>query len=50
MAIAKTEASGGSGLLPEVLHFTSSLSLDRQLLRESMVRWARLPTRSSRSS
>ncbi|HET9449556.1 MAG TPA: argininosuccinate lyase [Aggregicoccus sp.] len=37
MAIAKTEASGGSGLLPEVLHFTSSLSLDRQLLREDLV-------------
>ncbi|MBF5043256.1 argininosuccinate lyase [Aggregicoccus sp. 17bor-14] len=37
MAIAKTDASGGSGLLPEVLHFTSSLALDRQLLREDLV-------------
>lgn len=37
MALAKTEASGGSGLLPEVLAFSSSLSLDRQLLREDLV-------------
>jgi argininosuccinate lyase len=37
VAIAKTDASGGSGLLPEVLHFTSSLALDRQLLREDLV-------------
>ncbi|MGV3625890.1 MAG: argininosuccinate lyase [Archangium sp.] len=37
MALAKTEASGGSGLLPEVLAFSSSLSLDKQLLREDLV-------------
>ena len=37
MALAKTDASGGSGLLPEVLQFSSSLSLDRQLLREDLV-------------
>ncbi|MFO0598058.1 MAG: argininosuccinate lyase [Myxococcaceae bacterium] len=37
MALAKTDASGGSGLLPEVLAFSSSLSLDRQLLREDLV-------------
>lgn len=37
MALAKTEASGGSGLLPEVLVFSSSLSLDKQLLREDLV-------------
>lgn len=35
--IAKTEASGGPGLLPEVLSFSSSLSLDRSLLREDLV-------------
>jgi argininosuccinate lyase len=35
--IAKTEASGGTGLLSEVLTFTSSLPLDRQLLREDLV-------------
>lgn len=35
--IAKTEASGGSGLLPEVLAFSSSLALDRALLREDLV-------------
>src|SRR5207302_3530856 len=34
--IAKTEA-GGAGLLPEVLAFTSSLPLDRQLLREDLL-------------
>ncbi len=34
--IAKTEA-GGAGLLPEVLLFTSSLQLDRQLLREDLL-------------
>jgi len=34
--IAKTEA-GGAGLLPEVLAFTSSLKLDRQLLREDLL-------------
>ena len=34
--IAKTEA-GGAGLLPEVLAFTSSLQLDRQLLREDLL-------------
>jgi argininosuccinate lyase len=37
MALAKTEASGGSGLLPEVLAFSSSLALDKQLLREDLV-------------
>jgi argininosuccinate lyase len=36
VTIAKTEA-GGAGLLPEVLAFTSSLSLDRQLLREDLL-------------
>jgi len=35
--IAKTEASGGSGLHPEVLAFSSSLALDKQLLREDLV-------------
>src|SRR5690606_33015317 len=35
--LAKTDASGGTGLLPEVLAFTSSLELDRQLLREDLV-------------
>lgn len=35
--IAKTEASGGAGLLPEVLAFSSSLALDRQLLREDLL-------------
>jgi argininosuccinate lyase len=37
MALAKTDASGGSGLLPEVLAFSSSLSLDRQLLHEDLL-------------
>lgn len=37
MALAKTDASGGSGLLPEVLAFSSSLSLDRQLLKEDLL-------------
>jgi argininosuccinate lyase len=37
MALAKTDASGGSGLLPEVLTFSSSLALDKQLLREDLV-------------
>ena len=35
--IAKTAASGGPGLLPEVLAFTSSLALDKALLREDLV-------------
>ena len=35
--IAKTDASGGTGLLAEVLAFSSSLALDRQLLREDLV-------------
>jgi len=35
--LAKTDAAGGTGLLPEVLAFTSSLSLDRALLREDLV-------------
>jgi argininosuccinate lyase len=34
--VAKTEAAGDRGLLPEVLAFTSSLPLDRQLLREDL--------------
>jgi argininosuccinate lyase len=37
MALAKTDAAGGSGLLPEVLAFSSSLSLDRQLLHEDLL-------------
>lgn len=37
MTLAKTEASGGRGLLPEVMAFSSSLALDRQLLREDLV-------------
>ena len=37
MIVAKTEAAGMRGLLPEVLAFTSSLPLDRQLLREDLV-------------
>jgi len=35
--IAKTEAAGGPGLLPEVLAFSSSLERDRALLREDLV-------------
>jgi len=35
--IAKTDAAGDRGLLPEVLAFTSSLNLDRALLREDLV-------------
>ena len=30
-------ASGGAQLLPEVLAFSSSLPLDRQLLREDVI-------------
>jgi argininosuccinate lyase len=37
MIVAKTEASGGAQLLPEVLAFSSSLSLDRALFREDLV-------------
>lgn len=37
MTLAKTDAAGSRGLLPEVLAFSSSLSLDRQLLREDLV-------------
>jgi argininosuccinate lyase len=37
MALAKTEAAGSTGLLPEVLAFSSSLSLDIQLLKEDIV-------------
>ena len=37
MTLAKTEAAGGPGLLPEVLAFSSSLELDRQLLREDLI-------------
>ncbi|MFN0063567.1 MAG: argininosuccinate lyase [Myxococcaceae bacterium] len=35
--IAKTDASGGSALHPEVLAFSSSLSLDRQLFCEDVI-------------
>jgi len=35
--IAKTDAAGDRGLLPEVLAFTSSLSQDRALVREDLV-------------
>ncbi|WP_394824050.1 argininosuccinate lyase [Pendulispora albinea] len=35
--IAKTAAAGGPTLLPEVLAFTSSLALDRALIREDLV-------------
>jgi argininosuccinate lyase len=34
--IAKTDASGGRGLLPEVLAFTTSLAVDRALAREDL--------------
>lgn len=37
MTLAKTEAAGGPGLLPQVLAFSSSLTLDKQLLREDLV-------------
>ena len=37
MIVAKTDAAGERGLLPEVLAFSSSLPLDRQLLREDLV-------------
>ncbi len=37
MTLAKTDAAGSRGLLPQVLAFSSSLSLDRQLLREDLV-------------
>lgn len=37
MALAKTEAAGGAGLLPEVLAFSSSLHLDLKLLPEDIV-------------
>jgi argininosuccinate lyase len=37
MTLAKTEAAGSTGLLPEVLDFSSSLSLDRQLLKEDLL-------------
>ena len=37
MTLAKTEAAGGPGLLPEVLAFSSSLSLDRALLEEDLL-------------
>ena len=37
MVLAKTDAAGARGLLPEVLAFSSSLALDRQLLREDLV-------------
>jgi argininosuccinate lyase len=36
MILAKTDAAGASGLLPAVLEFSSSLALDRQLLREDL--------------
>ncbi len=37
MTLAKTDAAGSRGLLPQVLAFSSSLSLDRQLLREDLI-------------
>jgi argininosuccinate lyase len=37
MTLAKTEAAGALGLLPQVLAFSSSLSLDRALLHEDLV-------------
>ncbi len=37
MALAKTDAAGGSTLLPEVLAFSSSLALDQQLLEEDLI-------------
>jgi argininosuccinate lyase len=37
MTLAKTEATSGTGLLPRVLAFSSSLSLDRALLHEDLV-------------
>ena len=37
MVLAKTDAAGEGSLLPEVLAFSSSLVLDRQLLREDLV-------------
>jgi len=37
VTIARTQASGGGSLLPEVLEFTSSLALDRALLREDLL-------------
>ena len=37
MTLAKTEASGGVTLLPEVLAFSTSLPLDKQLLVEDLV-------------
>src|ERR1700686_4602433 len=37
MVLAKTDAAGERGLLPEVLAPASSLALDRQLLREDLV-------------
>jgi argininosuccinate lyase len=37
MTLAKTEASGGSGLLPEVMAFSSSLKLDKALLFEDLL-------------
>ena len=35
--VAKTEAAGGATLHPQVLSFSSSLKLDRQLLKEDIV-------------
>src|SRR5262245_52643896 len=37
MTIARTAAAGEASLLPEVLAFSSSLSLDRALLREDLI-------------
>ena len=37
MTIARTQAAGGTELLPEILSFSSSLALDRALLREDLV-------------
>lgn len=37
MMLAKTDAAGSQALLPQVLAFSSSLTLDRQLLREDLI-------------
>ncbi|MBS2023201.1 MAG: argininosuccinate lyase, partial [Deltaproteobacteria bacterium] len=37
MVLAKTDAAGERGLMPEVLEFSSSLALDKRLLREDLV-------------
>ena len=37
MSIARTHATGEEGMLPELLQWSSSLSLDRQLVREDLL-------------